>query len=177
MTNRTPKNEVTVKQLKNALRTVALYFNEPYTKADGEEGNRLGRPQEALLNGMCWKAQREIERLETEYLPKAADELAWLVRRYGSPHSVDERIAGKQLWIQTLEDQLFALKEFLAAAEDVHYDATGKVYGKAVAKMNDAAVDPTSADMIRRYARNKSTANDTRNSPGIESPAKDTAAH
>lgn len=175
----TKSKEVTTKQLKNALRTVALYFvGEERTGQDGTVTHTLARPQEALLNGICWKAHREIDRLENEVLPKAADELAWLIRRYGAPHSVDQRIEGKKAWITILEDQLFALKEFVQIAEDVHYEATDKVYGKSQPfKPADANADPESLAMIRKYARNKSTANDTRNSPSIDDAAKDTARH
>lgn len=180
----TKRNEVTAKQLKNALRTVALYLQgEPVTGSTGVTGqdgetHTLAFIQDQMLNGICWKAQREIQRLETETLPKAADQLAWLVRRYGAPHSVDARIQSKQEWIATLEDQLFTLKELLGVAEEVYYEATDKVFGKSSAKKpNDASVDPTSAEMIRKYARTGKVYKDDANSPGIEDARKDTAAH
>jgi hypothetical protein len=184
MTNRAPKNEVTVKQLKNALRTVALYLQgEPVTGSNGVTGldgekHSLAYIQDQMLNGICWKAQREITKLETETLPKAADALGWLVRKYGAPHSVDERIENKKAWIRTLEDQLFTLKELLGVAEEVYFEATDKVYGKSSpSKPADANADPESLAMMRKYSRNKSTANDTRNSPGIEDDVRDTAQH
>lgn len=184
MTKTNQKKEVTAKQLKNALRTVALYLQgEPVTGSTGvteqpKETHTLAFIQDQMLNGICWKAQREIQRLETETLPKAADQLAWLVRRYGAPHEVDSRIQSKQEWIETLEDQLFTLKELLSIAEEVYYEATDKVFGKPQpTKPMDASVDPVSAGMIRRYAKTGKIYKDDANSPGIESAARDTAAH
>lgn len=153
-----------------------------------ERRNRFAYVQKQILDGMCWKANAEIERLTTSTLPKAADELVWLERRYGALHysnngtenSVDSRIASKQEYIITLEDQLAVLQQWMTICEAAYRGYVGEDWAPKTRTMTggrDAAqrgMSQRSAEIAERWAGKRQTIHrDDRNSPGIVADVRD----
>lgn len=153
-----------------------------------ERRNRFAYVQKQILDGLCWKANAEIERLKTSTLPKAADELVWLERRYGAIHyqnngtenSIDSRIASKLEYIETLEDQLAVLEQWFTIAQAAYRGYVGEDWAPKTRTMTggrEAAqrgMSQRSAEIAMRWAGKQNTIHrDERNSPSIVADVRD----
>lgn len=192
MTKRSKKQTMSadVKKLYDALNTISDFFTDEVKKGEHHDPvsgvvidqvtvNRLAYTQRAVLDGLCWKAQAEVERLEGETLPRVAADLSSLIRRRGSPHgaNIEQMIASKTSYIEQLEDQLFALDKWATICKAVFAARTGQDWApakrrfSASAEAANAGIDPRAAELIARYAKPASGAlhrDVPANSPAID---------
>jgi hypothetical protein len=124
---------ITIAKLEAALTTVASFFceMEEVTLEDGftkEERNSLGYLQQRILNSICYGGANALDWTKNVTLPKAQDMARMALRADNGTEIAQNKVTAALDWIEKLQYQIAHLEAFMAKAEAVHLEATGKAY-------------------------------------------------
>lgn len=121
--------------LAKSLSDIARFFEENTTNQDGVVTNALAYPQEAILNGICYRAYESTAHTATVTMQKAKDELAEALDSHKGDELSDVKVARKLNWMNKVEDQLAHLEAFKAAALAAYEQHVGRAYRHRQPKM------------------------------------------
>lgn len=123
----------TVKQLANAIDTIAEYLNEPVEYTDRDSGevierNELAFVQERMLNTLCYQATRTLE-ISVASQDKAAGKVRGALRSHAGDEISDEKLQGAMRWKERMDLQVSTVQELLETARERYTAHTGREFG------------------------------------------------
>jgi hypothetical protein len=125
----------TVKQLTNALNTIAEFAYEPTKVVDPETGlvseeavNQMAFIQERMLNGICYQASNTLQATTRQY-DLAKQKIMIAQREHRGDSEISERRLNNAIdWAERLELQMATLGSILETASEVFKKHTGKTF-------------------------------------------------